>query len=73
MNPAARLAALLAQADAEALTLTPMGWTVMIVSVGIVIALVGYCLYRVLTLPPVEQKHLKGPLEIDTGDTRDAD
>jgi hypothetical protein len=50
------------------------GWVVMIVSVGSVLALVCFCLIRVLMLPPVEvEEHLKGPLEIDTGDTFDAD
>jgi len=49
------------------------GWIVMILSVGSVLSLVSYCLYRVLTLPPVEMEDLKGPLEIDTGDTQDAD
>jgi hypothetical protein len=33
----------------------------------------GYCLYRVLTLPPLEMEELHGPLDIDTGDTKDAD
>ncbi len=47
---------------------------VMILSVSSVVALVSFCLYRVLTLPPVEvEEHLKGPLEIDTKDTIDAD
>lgn len=46
----------------------------MVISVGSVLALAGYCLYRVLTLPPhVAEEHLKGPLVIDTGDTEDAD
>jgi hypothetical protein len=45
----------------------------MLISVGSVLSLVTFCMYRVLTLPPVEQEHLKGPLEIDTGDTSDAD
>jgi hypothetical protein len=50
------------------------GWTVMIVSVGSVLTLVSYCLYRVLTLPPVDiEEHLKGPFEIDTRDMQDAD
>ncbi len=54
--------------------MTPAGWLVMIVSVGSVVALVSYCLYRVLSLPSVEvEEHLKGPLEIDTRDTKDAD
>lgn len=53
--------------------MTPLGWTVMILSVGSVLILVTFCLYRVLTLPPLEEEHLKGPLEIDTRDTNDAD
>jgi hypothetical protein len=51
----------------------PQGWIVMLLSVGSVMALVGFCMYRVLTLPPVEEEHLKGPLEIDTRDTESAD
>lgn len=53
--------------------MTTGGWIVMILSVGSVLTLVTFCMYRVLTLPPVEQEHLKGPLDIDTRDTRDAD
>ena len=56
------------------MTMTLGGWAVMIVSVGSVLALAAFCLYRVLTLPPVEvTEHLKGPLDIDTQDTLDAD
>jgi uncharacterized membrane protein len=33
--------------------MNPSGWLVMIVSVGSVITLLVYCLYRVLTMPPV--------------------
>lgn len=51
----------------------PAGWIVMLVSVSSVLSLVSFCLYRVLSLPPVEDEHLKGPLEIDTRDTQDAD
>jgi hypothetical protein len=52
----------------------PAGWVIMIVSVGSVLLLTAYCLYRVLTLPPqVVEEHLKGPMVIDTGDTEDAD
>lgn len=54
-------------------TLNAQGWTVMLLSVGFVITLAGFCLYRVLSLPPVEEEHLKGPLDIDTGDTINAD
>lgn len=52
----------------------PAGWTIMILSVTSVLALVGYCLFKVLTLPPVEaEDHLHAPPAIDTGDTRNAD
>jgi hypothetical protein len=53
--------------------MTPAGWAIMLLSVGSVLALVSYCLYRVLTLPPLEIDVLHGPLDIDTGDTKDAD
>jgi hypothetical protein len=49
------------------------GLIVMLASVGSVLVLVSFCLYRVLTLPPVEEESLKGPLEIDTRDTKAAD
>jgi hypothetical protein len=56
------------------MTLTLSGWIIMLVSVGSVLTLTGYCLFRVLTLPPTDvTEHLKGPLEIDTHDTVDAD
>ena len=54
--------------------LTAGGWVVMCLSVGSVLALVSFCLYRVLSLPPADiDEHLKGPLDIDTGDTHDMD
>jgi hypothetical protein len=53
--------------------MTPGGWIVMIVSVSSVLALVTFCLVKVLSLPPTEEEHIKGPLEIDTRDTQDAD
>jgi len=53
--------------------MTPAGWATMLLSVGAVLTLMGYCLYRVLTLPPLEMEELHGPLDIDTGDTKDAD
>ncbi|MFH1419083.1 MAG: hypothetical protein ABII12_12465 [Planctomycetota bacterium] len=34
--------------------MTAAGWTVMILSVGSVFVLMSYCLFRVLSLPPVE-------------------
>jgi hypothetical protein len=57
----------------ENFTLTPASWVIMLVSVGSVVVLVTFCLIRVLTLPPTEEESLKGPLEIDTGNTHDAD
>jgi hypothetical protein len=46
----------------------------MIVSVGSVLALVTFCLVRVMLLPPVEVEDMNiAPLEIDTRDTKDAD
>jgi hypothetical protein len=54
--------------------MNPLGWLVMSVSIGAVLALNVYCLVRVFTLPPVEVEHLDtAPLEIDTRDTLDAD
>lgn len=51
-----------------------LGWIMMLSSVGSVLALTIFCLYRVLTLPPAEVEHLRtAPLEIDTGDTKDVD
>jgi hypothetical protein len=49
------------------------GWLVMTVSVSSVLALVIYCTYTVLRLPAVEEEPIKGPLEIDTRDTQEAD
>ena len=49
------------------------GWIVMLSSVGVVLSLVSYCMVRVLTLPPVEMQDIHSPLDIDTGDTEDAD
>jgi hypothetical protein len=58
---------------AEAVTaggLSTAGLVVMCVSIGAVLSLLSFCLYKVFSLPPVEvEEHLKGPLEIDTGDT----
>jgi len=51
----------------------PAGWLVMLLSIGSVVTLVSYCLYRVLSLPPVDMEEVHGPLDIDTGDTVDVD
>ena len=50
------------------------GWVMMLASVGSVIGLTVFCLYRVLMLPPAEVESVNtAPLEIDTRDTKDAD
>ena len=52
--------------------MTIPAWVIMILSISTVLALVSYCLYRVLTLPPVEvEEHLHAQPAIDTGDTKD--
>jgi hypothetical protein len=51
----------------------PAGWAIMIVSVGSVLVLTAFCFYRVLTLPPQVEEHIKSPLTIDTGDTENPD
>jgi len=54
--------------------MTTAGLTIMIVSVGSVLALAGFCISRVLLLPPDDvEEHFKAPLDIDTRDTTDAD
>jgi hypothetical protein len=54
--------------------MTSAGWAIMIVSIGSVLSLVSFCLYRVLTLPAESvESDLKSPLGIDTRDTADAD
>ena len=53
--------------------MTTLGWIVMVVSVGSVLGLNAFCLYRVLTLPPAEVDDLTSPLEIDTPDRANPD
>jgi len=53
--------------------LNAQGWTIMLISVGSVVSLTFYCIRRVLQLPAEDVEDIKGPLEIDTGDTQDAD
>jgi len=55
------------------ISLSPTGGVIMACSIGAVLSLVGFCLYRVLTLTTPQTEELKGPLSIDTGDTEDAD
>ncbi len=49
------------------------GLVVMLISVTSVFSLVSYCLYRVMTLPSSDVGEIRGELDIDTGDTQDAD
>ena len=46
----------------------------MIASISGVLSLISFCMYRVLTLAPTEvSETMKTPLDIDTGDTENAD
>jgi hypothetical protein len=54
--------------------MTALGWIIMSISLSSVIGLTAFCLYRVLTLPPVEVKRLDvAPLDIETPDLSDPD
>ena len=54
--------------------MTPLGCLIMTVSLTSVISLTVFCLYRVLSLPPVEVEDLNvAPLEIETPDTKQPD
>jgi hypothetical protein len=65
----------LAQLEAASqVTLSSAGLAIMIVSLSAVVGLTVFCFYRVLTLPSgAVEGRLNAPLEIDTGDTQDAD
>lgn len=43
----------------------PAGWTLFLLSNAAVIALGGFCFYKVFTIP---QEHMHSPLDIDTRD-----
>ncbi|MBW3597248.1 MAG: hypothetical protein KY475_08235 [Planctomycetes bacterium] len=53
--------------------MTTAGWIIMTLSIASVLTLVTYCIWRVLSLPPVDVESLHGPAGIDTKDTEDAD
>ena len=54
--------------------MTAVGVVIMLLSIGSIVGLTAFCLYRVLLLPPVEVENLNvAPLEIETPDLRDAD
>lgn len=49
--------------------MTDAGWLIMTTSVVSVAAWCGYCMYRVLTLPPhMAEEHIPARLEIDVVD-----
>jgi len=52
--------------------LNAQGWAIMLISVGTVVWMTFYCMYRVLKLPPAELEDIKGPLEIEPRDPEDA-
>jgi len=47
--------------------MTAGGWVFMLCSIGLVLALVTFCFYRVLSKPS-SAAHMHAPLEIDTKD-----
>jgi hypothetical protein len=52
--------------------MTTLGLAIMIVSIGSIVGLTAFCLFRVLTLPSVEIAHLDiAPLDITTPDTKE--
>lgn len=53
--------------------MTPLGWMIMTVSLSSVLGLTAFCLWRVLTLPPVEVEDLHARLDIVTPDLHNAD
>jgi hypothetical protein len=54
--------------------MTIQGWILMAVSLGTVLLLVGFCLTKVLLLPPVEIDDMQvAPIDIDTRDREQAD
>jgi hypothetical protein len=48
--------------------MTVGGWIVMALSVGGVTLLMGWCIYKVLTIPG-STEHLHSPADIETPDT----
>ncbi len=53
--------------DIESYTLHPSGWIVMILSLGFVIGLLGWCVWQVTRESSPEKLH--GPIDVDTRDT----
>ena len=47
--------------------MTPAGWMLMLGSCGVVVILMLYCYYRVLSTPQTSE-NIHAPIEIDTQD-----
>lgn len=50
------------------MTLTTGGWVTMILSVGFVVCLFAWCIWRVLTEKPEPKGHIHGIEDIETGE-----
>ena len=65
------LALLLAEVHVHQVRLTAQGALIMAICIGLVLALAGFCMYRILREKrPAEHHHV--PLEINTRDTNDS-
>ncbi len=51
-------------------TLTPGGWVIMLLSVGFVVGLLGWCVWKVVTTPG-SSEHLHAQADIETPDRED--
>ncbi len=58
---------LIAQVAEPPVTLTVGGAVIMALSVGMVLALLGFCMHRIMR-DPQAQEHHHAPLDIDTHD-----
>lgn len=47
--------------------MTTEGWVFMVLSIGFVLALTGFCFFKVLS-KPTAANHMQAPIEIDTRD-----
>lgn len=67
LQPRMGLVMLMQDASLSDYRLTPVGGFVMICSITAVVALVGFCYYKVLTKPRATE-HMHAPLDINTHD-----
>jgi hypothetical protein len=47
--------------------MTTAGWVIMIVAIAGMTGLLAWCIYKIVKTPEAP-KHLRAPVEIDTGD-----